>query len=895
MREYTKCGIVTVILALAVFTALTVPATASSDMSGINAYANGYELQNYEHPNSLEDVAELIKKRVEEERTSGMKSSGYRLSLIQEMGVQGYLNISGNYTTIWNESLVANDTYTYTYIVSDLDGDGNADVLVHTRQYDPATDIDTMSIIAKKGIDGMQLWVETVTATGENNCTIFPLPSGDLDGDGLNDVIIAENIYDAGAETAKVIAKKGIDGTQLWEETVTASGKNNCAILAFPMGDLDGDELTDVIVSESKYDETTNTTVASVIAKQGSNGTHMWEESVNATGKDNCGMDALPAGDLDGDELADVIVIESKYDGITETVRVIAKQGSNGTHMWEESVNATGKENCGMDALPVGDLDGDELADVIVTESKYDEMTNTTMARVIAKQGSNGTHLWEESVNATGKENCDLDVEWAGNLDGDGLNDVIVTESKYDGTTETASVIAKKGSNGSHLWEESVNAAGKDICDIFAVSAGDLDGDGLDDVIVSEFIGDEMTVMMIDRIIAKKGNTGAQMWEESVTGMALAIYALPIGDLDGDGLNDVIVTEIIYDETTFMPISSVIAKKGNTGAQMWEESVTGTAIYASPAGDLDGDGLNDVIVSENIHNHSTDTTTASVIAKRGKNGKPFLEVQSNESIWVAMGAYGYDLNGDGRNDLVLGIPTEIYALTCVHGAVNKTPVASFMYSPASPVVNQTLTFNASASYDPDGFITGYEWQFDDGTNATGEEVTHTYSSAGNYTVTLTVTDNTTATNTTSKVIRVQPSSGITFDTGEPANPYPSISGTHKGTITPVADLVLSRMYTYSCPGSGGHSEYVKIEGHGLEVNATWGGYDSDDWHNITFDTPFVTLEGNTTYIFTIRTGSYPQIIHESSKEATGGTINCTEFVDVNGKEYCDWIPAIRID
>ncbi|KAF5430913.1 PKD repeat-containing protein [Candidatus Methanophagaceae archaeon] len=830
MREYTKCGIV------AVFTALTVPATASSDMSGFIAYANGYEQQNYEHPNSLEDLAELIKKRVEEERTSGMKSSGYRLSLIQEIGVQAYLNISGNYTTIWNESLVANDTCTY--IVSDLDGDGNPDVLVHTRRYDPATDIDTSSILAKKGIDGTQLWEETVTATGENNCTILPLPSGDLDGDGLNDVIIAETVYEAGAETAKVIAKKGRDGTQLWVETVTASGKDNCDILAFPVGDLDGDELTDVIVTESKYDETTNTTVA----------------------------------------------------------RVIAKQGSNGTQMWEESVNAAGKDNCDMDALPVGDLDGDELADVIVTESKYDETTNTTVARVIAKQGSNGTQMWEESVNATGKDNCDLDVDWAGNLDGDGLNDVIVNEIKYDGTTETARVIAKQGSNGTHLWEESVNAAGNDICNIFAVYAGDLDGDGLDDVIVSEFKGNEMTFMMIYRIIAKKGNTGAHMWEESVTGMAPAIYALPIGDLDGDGLNDVIVSEIKYDETTFMPIASVIAKKGKTGAHMWEVAVTGAAfIYASPAGDLDGDGLNDVIVSEHIHDQSTDTTTARVIAKKGKDGTQLLEAQSNESIWVAMGAYGYDLNGDGRNDLVLGIPTEIYALTCIHGAVNKTPVAAFTYSPASPVVNQTLTFNASTSYDPDGFITGYEWQFDDGANATGEVVTHTYTSAGNYTVNLTVTDNATATNTTSKVIRVQSSTGITFDTGEPANPYPSIAGIHKGTITHVADLVLHRMYTYPCPGTGGHSEYIKIEGHGLAVNATWSGYDSDDWHNITFDKPFVTLEGNKTYNFTIRTGSYPQIIHESSKVVAGGTINCTEFVDLNGKENCDWIPAIRID
>jgi PKD repeat protein len=503
--------------------------------------------------------------------------------------------------------------------------------------------------------------------------------------------------------------------------------------------------------------------------------------------------------------------------------------------------------------------------------------------------------MWEESVNASGKDNCDIGVEWAGNLDGDGLNDVIVSESNYDGITETARVIAKKGSNGTHIWEESVNATGKDNCNLFAVYAGDLDGDGLDDVIVSEFKRNEMTFTTIERIIAKKGNTGTHMWEESVTGMAPFIYALPVGDLDGDGLNDVIVNEMNYNQSTDTTTASVIAKKGSTGAHMWEESVTGAAIYASPAGDLDGDGLNDVIVSETKYNQSTDTTTAKVIAKKGKNGKPLLEAQSNESIWVAMGAYGCDLNGDGTDDLVFGIPTEIHALTCIHGAVNQTPVAAFTYLPANPVVNQTITFNASASYDPDGFITEYEWQFDDGTNTTGDEVTHSYSSAGNYTVTLTVTDNATATNTTSKVIEVQSSSGITFDTGESSNPYPSISGTHKGTITPVADLVLSRMYTYPCPGTGGHSEYVKIEGHGIEVNATWSGYDGDDWHNITFNEPFVTLEGNKTYNFTIRTGSYPQIIHESGKEATGGTINCTEFVDVNGKKYNDWIPAIRMD
>jgi len=48
------------------------------------------------------------------------------------------------------------------------------------------------------------------------------------------------------------------------------------------------------------------------------------------------------------------------------------------------------------------------------------------------------------------------------------------------------------------------------------------------------------------------------------------------------------------------------------------------------------------------------------------------------------------------------------------------------------------------------------------------------------------------------------------------------------------------------------------------------------------------------YNYTIITGSYPQIIHARSKDVTGGVINCTEFIDANGKKYEDWIPAIKL-
>ena len=133
-----------------------------------------------------------------------------------------------------------------------------------------------------------------------------------------------------------------------------------------------------------------------------------------------------------------------------------------------------------------------------------------------------------------------------------------------------------------------------------------------------------------------------------------------------------------------------------------------------------------------------------------------------------------------------------------------------------------------------------------------------------------------------------------FDTGTSKNPYPSISGVHNGTITPNQTITVSTLYTYPCKGTGGHTEYVRIWNSNLNLNVTarWGGY-TGDWHNITFDTPF-TLHPNITYNYTIKTGSYPQIIHKKEFNTTRGNITCKGFTDTNGKTYTNWIPAIRL-
>ena len=133
---------------------------------------------------------------------------------------------------------------------------------------------------------------------------------------------------------------------------------------------------------------------------------------------------------------------------------------------------------------------------------------------------------------------------------------------------------------------------------------------------------------------------------------------------------------------------------------------------------------------------------------------------------------------------------------------------------------------------------------------------------------------------------------LEFDTGSPPNPYPSIMGNHTGTIKPNHTVTASKLYTYPCVGTGGHTEYARIGNETWNATATWEGY-VGDWHNITFDKTVVLL-ANKIYNYTIHTGSYPQIIHESAFNATGGEITCTKFTDANGKVYYDWIPAIRL-
>lgn len=95
-------------------------------------------------------------------------------------------------------------------------------------------------------------------------------------------------------------------------------------------------------------------------------------------------------------------------------------------------------------------------------------------------------------------------------------------------------------------------------------------------------------------------------------------------------------------------------------------------------------------------------------------------------------------------------------LGCLAGCLNQNirPVESFTATPSFGPAPLLVTFDASASDDPDGVIASYRWELEPGATGSGQTTQHTFPSAGTYTSSLTVTDDGGATDTTARTIVV---------------------------------------------------------------------------------------------------------------------------------------------
>ena len=167
-----------------------------------------------------------------------------------------------------------------------------------------------------------------------------------------------------------------------------------------------------------------------------------------------------------------------------------------------------------------------------------------------------------------------------------------------------------------------------------------------------------------------------------------------------------------------------------------------------------------------------------IIGSTGVDSGEIEVIEQNESEYTVdvsapnLGTGEYDLEVT-FTDRKVGVENTVSVTKQNAVVVNDdSPTASFTFSPSSPSISDTVTFDASGSSDSDGAIQSYDWDFGDGTTSTGEMPSHSYSTSGTYTVTLTVTDDDGATDTRSQTVSVTepnspPTASFTFSPNNP--------------------------------------------------------------------------------------------------------------------------------
>ena len=259
----------------------------------------------------------------------------------------------------------------------------------------------------------------------------------------------------------------------------------------------------------------------------------------------------------------------------------------------------------------------------------------------------------------------------AGDLDGDGLPDLLVAEpfgeavyvvsgaDTVAGGVETAADIAIGVLSGSSTlgWA--------------ADSIGDIDGDGLDDVIVGT-AGDQAYVFAASSILAGPlvvadafatlSGPGGSQFGNSVTSL---------GDLDGDGLHEVAVTAR-RDDTAGNDAGAVYLFSGATlaaggplgvesalGVLLGEAAEHGAGRTVEPAGDVDGDGLTDLITGAPSQGRAYvvfASTFLNLALGQGSLASADVIVETGECCFGRGVAGVGDLDGDGLAEVAVGDP-----------------------------------------------------------------------------------------------------------------------------------------------------------------------------------------------------------------------------------------------
>ncbi|MCM2506084.1 integrin alpha, partial [Aureimonas altamirensis] len=473
---------------------------------------------------------------------------------------------------------------------------------------------------------------------------------GDFNGDGLGDLIVGAPNNDAtGSDAGRAYLIYGRTGTGAINLSSVAAGSggfalageaagNNLGGTVSAAGDVNGDGLADIVLGTSGY----NTNTGRVYVIFGRTGGAAPVLSAIAAGSGGFvvngegtatyfGGSVAGAGDVNGDGLADIVVGATGYNnsagrsyvifGKTSGTAVAASAvaaGSGGFALHGEASSVS----LGVSVSGAGDINGDGLADIVVGSHGYGGSAGRSYV-VFGKTGGgvvSGSGLGTGGFTITGETTnsyMGFDVAYAGDVNGDGLADIIVGAYGYTSGTGRAYVIFGRTSGNLDINVAStslgtrgfaiVAECASDLAGYNLEYAGDVNGDGLADVLVSaRFNGTAGTNAGRSYLLYGRAGTSAVQLSDvsrgiggfAITGECASdefgVGVSAAGDINGDGLADIVVgarqndaaasnagrAYVIFGRTDGTSSSVVVDVMGTASADTLSDGGTGKYVLA---------------------------------------------------------------------------------------------------------------------------------------------------------------------------------------------------------------------------------------------------------------------------------------------------------------------------
>jgi len=405
-----------------------------------------------------------------------------------------------------------------------------------------------------------------------------------------------------------------------------------------------------------------------------------WTAESNQEGS-GFGHSVAGAGDVNGDGYDDVIVGAYLYDhGQTHEGRSFAYHGSaaglSTTANWTAESN---QEDAlfGHSVAAAGDVNGDGYDDVIVGADDYGN-DQPYEGRAFTYHGSpaglSATPDWTAESNQF-DASFGISVAGAGDVNGDGYDDVIVGASSFDirQVGEGRAYAYHGSAAGLSATPDWIAGSDQDFATFgkSVAGAGDVNSDGYDDVVVgansySNGQSDEGRAFAYHGSPAGLSATPNWTAESNQADTWFGISVAGAGDVNGDGYDDVVVGAQFYsngqsDEGRAFAYHGSPAGLSAT-ANWTAESNQADAwfgISVAGAGDVNGDGYQDVIVGAMLYDHGqTDEGRAFVFcgSAAGLRTVPCGRAESNQDSadFGRSVAGAGDVNADGYDDVVVG-------------------------------------------------------------------------------------------------------------------------------------------------------------------------------------------------------------------------------------------------